>query len=84
MEGVRTFWSWLRQVSGDAAYETYLRSQQRMMWHSTAVGPGEPRHTGAARGCCAGHKAQQPRLLSREEFYLDSLRRRYSGFSRCC
>lgn len=54
-------WRWLRQVSGDAAYDTYVRSFQR-------------RHGRAPKGA----------PLSREEFYLDMLRRRYSGVSRCC
>jgi hypothetical protein len=57
-------WSWLRQVSGDAAYENYLR----------------------CNGRCAdigAHRAPAP-PLSRAEFYLDSLRRRYSTVSRCC
>jgi uncharacterized short protein YbdD (DUF466 family) len=54
---LRAFW-YLRQVSGDAAYENYLR------------------RASAAR--IGGH------LLSREEFYLDALRRRYTGPSRCC
>jgi uncharacterized short protein YbdD (DUF466 family) len=53
---VSALWSWLREVSGDAAYESYLRSARR--------------------------SATQP--LSREEFYLDALRRRYGGVSRCC
>lgn len=56
----RALWSWLRQVSGDAAYENYLR------W---------------ARPRC-GESGM--RALSREEFYLDVLRRRYTGVSRCC
>jgi uncharacterized short protein YbdD (DUF466 family) len=47
------FWRGLRQWSGDAAYETYLRR--------AGVPP-----------------------LSREEFWLDSLRRRYEKVSRCC
>jgi uncharacterized short protein YbdD (DUF466 family) len=56
-------WSWLRQVSGDAAYENYLRC------NSKHAAPG----------------ASAPALpLSRAEFYLDSLRRRYSTVSRCC
>jgi uncharacterized short protein YbdD (DUF466 family) len=49
---------WVRQVSGDAAYENYLRS--------------------AARSACDG------KLMTREEFYLDLLRRRYTSVSRCC
>jgi hypothetical protein len=51
--GFAGLWWWLRQLSGDAAYESYLRSA------------GAP-------------------ILSRQEFYLDSLRRKYSGVSRCC
>jgi uncharacterized short protein YbdD (DUF466 family) len=56
-------WSWLRQVSGDAAYENYLRSRARRQVDS--------------RDCCGI-------ALTKEEFYLDALRRRYSGASRCC
>lgn len=55
---LRGGWDWLRQVSGDAAYENYLRSAAR---HADSGSP-----------------------LSRAEFYLDSLRRRYSSVSRCC
>ena len=46
-------WRGLREWSGDAAYETYVRR--------------------------AG-----PQPLSREEFWLDSQRRRYERVSRCC
>jgi len=60
IRGLTKLWTWLRQVSGDAAYENYLRSQRRRR-HATAVAP-----------------------LSREEFYVDSLRRKYTGVSRCC
>jgi uncharacterized short protein YbdD (DUF466 family) len=49
---------WLQQVSGDAAYENYLR-------HASASGT-------------------RSKILSRQEYYLDALRRRYSGVSRCC
>jgi uncharacterized short protein YbdD (DUF466 family) len=55
---LRGGWVWLRQVSGDAAYENYLRSA------ASHPDSGSP--------------------LSRAEFYLDSLRRRYSTVSRCC
>jgi hypothetical protein len=57
-------WWWLRQVSGDAAYESYLRSAASGMFFR-----------------CRGDGAP---ILSRQEFYLDSLRRKYSGVSRCC
>lgn len=46
-------WRFVREVSGDAAYETYAR------------------HAGDG-------------ALSREEFWLDALRRRYDRVSRCC
>lgn len=63
--GARRAWSWLRQVSGDAAYENYLRCARR----KTLPGAAE---------------RSAPVLLSPAEFYLDALRRRYSGVSRCC
>lgn len=56
-KAVGRMWWYLRQITGDAAYENYLRPFQ-------------------ARGCCAP--------LSREEFYLDAVRRKYTGVSRCC
>ena len=61
---LRGAWSWLRQVSGDAAYENYLRC------NTSSADPG-------------ASTAPAP-LLSRGEFYLDSLLRRYSSVSRCC
>jgi uncharacterized short protein YbdD (DUF466 family) len=64
----RTMWAWLRQVTGDAAYDNYLRSMRR------AAVCDSPAHPGAA--------ADAP--LSRADFYLDALRRRYSTISRCC
>jgi Selenoprotein, putative len=54
---------WLRQWSGDAAYENYLGCV------------GRDTYPGAAAG-------RKP--LSPKEFYLDSVRRRYSTPSRCC
>ena len=58
----RAVW-WVRQVTGDAAYENYLRCVRR----ESLFRPERER-----------------KLLSREEFYLDSVRRRYSTPSRCC
>ncbi len=93
----KTAWWWLRQVLGDAAYENYLRSAARPLRpDSTCAEPlgigtrllrpdstcAEPLGIGTrllGPGCSCG-----ARLLSREEFYLDALRRRYSGVSRCC
>ena len=60
---IRICWWWLRQVTGDAAYENYLRSRSRAVH---AAGEG-----------CSG-------LLSAEEFYLEKLRQKYMGISRCC
>jgi hypothetical protein len=67
----RSAWWWLRQVSGDAAYDNYLRAI-RAAAARAAFAPD------ASRSSC------RERMLSPEEFYLDSLRRRYSGASRCC
>jgi uncharacterized short protein YbdD (DUF466 family) len=73
----RTAWVWIRQVSGDAAYENYLRSARRI----ANVARVDARTMQA--GCRSTHSASaQP--LSRSEFYLDALRRRYSTVSRCC
>jgi uncharacterized short protein YbdD (DUF466 family) len=74
----RNIWSWIRQVSGDAAYENYLRSTRRVA-----------RAEMARAGCCTIHAGPSTRttsaqLLTREEFYLHALRRRYSTISRCC
>lgn len=55
---LRRFWRALREWSGDAAYENYLRSK--------GIPPG------------AGPK------LSRAEFYVEQLDRKYSRPSRCC
>jgi uncharacterized short protein YbdD (DUF466 family) len=63
----RSAWTWLRQVTGDAAYDNYLRSMER----AAACDSIAPKHAG-----------NQP--LSRADFYLDVLRRRYSSVSRCC
>jgi hypothetical protein len=68
MRALRGAWSWLRQVSGDAAYEDYLRCTRRAPAHGAPLG-------------VAGGSAPP---LSRAEFYLDSLLRRYSSVSRCC
>jgi hypothetical protein len=58
----RFLW-WVRQVTGDAAYENYLR---------------------CVRGDVVSAAPAERKLLSPEEFYLDSIRRRYSTPSRCC
>lgn len=70
--GASAAWWWLRQVLGDAAYENYLRSASRRR---------RAQETGKDRCSPPGDPG---RLLSREEFYLDALQRRYSSVSRCC
>ena len=75
----RTAWVWIRQVSGDAAYENYLRSTQRVAQAEMARADARTMRA----GCCSTH-ATSAHLLSRSEFYLDALRRRYSTVSRCC
>ena len=74
----RNAWLWLRQVTGDAAYENYLRSNRRALQAAVALAdpcPGRASHLTPAASA-------QP--LTREQFYLDALRRRYSTISRCC
>jgi uncharacterized short protein YbdD (DUF466 family) len=63
---LRRVWLALRQMTGDAAYETYLR------------------HAAIRRVRSGDANARGARPLSRRDFYLDSLRRRYSTISRCC
>jgi hypothetical protein len=55
----RVTWRWLREWSGDAAYERYCRRA-------------------IARG------GTQARIPSPEQFYLESIQRRFSRPSRCC
>jgi len=55
--GVGKLWQAIREWSGDAAYETYVRRAGRQ-------------HAG--------------QVLSREEFYVEQLKRKYSRVSRCC
>ena len=77
----RTAWVWIRQVSGDAAYENYLRSTRRIARTGEEVARVDSRTMQA--GCRSTH-ATSAQPLSRSEFYLDALRRRYSTVSRCC
>jgi len=69
---LRALWWWLRQVSGDAAYDNYLARRR------SGASPGPAGDHGHGRGC----RAERP--LSQKEFYLDALRRRYTGIRRCC
>jgi hypothetical protein len=58
-----TTWRGFRQATGDAAYESYLRSKAR-------------KSAGQPDNCSVP--------LSQRDFYLDSLRRKYSTINRCC
>lgn len=51
---LRRLWRFLRQATGDAAYEQYLENAREGPW------------------------------LTRQQFYLDMLNRRYSHPNRCC
>jgi len=75
----RNIWRWIRQVSGDAAYENYLRSTLRVAQAEMARIDARTMQA----GCCSTH-ATSAQPLSRSEFYLDALQRRYSTVSRCC
>jgi hypothetical protein len=77
----RSAWVWIRQVSGDAAYENYLRSTKRVAQAEMARVDS---HTMQAGFCSTSTHATSTQPLSRSEFYLDALRRRYSTVSRCC
>ncbi len=80
----RRAWWWLRQITGDAAYENYLQSAASPRGRRANLAPG-----GAAGQIRASTPADAPvrpteQVMTREEFYLDALRRRYAGVSRCC
>ena len=77
----RTAWVWIRQVSGDAAYENYLRSTRRVARAEAEMARVDSRTMQA--GCCST-RATSAQPLTREEFYLHALQRRYSTVSRCC
>jgi len=56
---LRVLWRALREWSGDAAYEHYLRA-------------------------CRAAPSENPAPLSRADFYVEQLERRYSRPNRCC
>jgi uncharacterized short protein YbdD (DUF466 family) len=56
-QGLRNGWQGLREWSGDAAYETYVR-------------------------CTMRTAGKTP--LTREEFYVEQLNRKYTRPNRCC
>jgi uncharacterized short protein YbdD (DUF466 family) len=66
----QSIWTALRHITGDAAYDTYLRYC-------------ETRPSGGAAEAAGSARTGNP-IMTREQFYTDSLRRKYSGISRCC
>jgi uncharacterized short protein YbdD (DUF466 family) len=64
-ESLHKLWWWLRQITGDAAYENYLE-------HCRATAQGSESQSDTAPA------------MTRAQFYTDSIRRKYSGISRCC
>ena len=76
LHGMARSWWWLRQVSGDAAYDNYVRQVTLRL----AARPADEHESVAGENRGLG----RVRLLSAKEFYLDTLSRRYSGVSRCC
>ena len=82
---VRKTWWWLRQVSGDAAYENYLRwaSREPGARRPTAAGPGRVGQVCRLPTPATGMGRHAP-VLSPEEFYKQTLERRYAQVSRCC
>ena len=83
---LKMFCWWFRQITGDAAYENYLRSAQRPAGavQNAACHPACPERSRGERSEGSLFATASVRILSREEFFLDSLRRRYSSVSRCC
>lgn len=75
---LRFLWWWFRQVSGDAAYENYLDWAGR----NTPTVDRE-RGAGAERRCEVRRRVGE-NSLSPTEFYVERLKRRYNGISRCC
>jgi hypothetical protein len=68
MHAAAQMWWAVRQIFGDAAYENYLRSFT-------------PRGESVSGTTPVGASSAP---LSPAEFYLDSVRRKYSRISRCC
>ena len=77
---VRKAWWWLRQVSGDAAYEDYLRWAASRRLAARLALPGQDSGLPARDAADRGHTA----VLSPEDFYVEMLKRRYARASRCC
>ncbi len=79
-EVLRKAWWWLRQVSGDAAYENYVRWAASRRLAARLALPGQDSGLPARDAADCGHAA----VLSPEDFYVEMLKRRYARASRCC
>ena len=67
----KTLWRMVRRLSGDDAYEQYLKH------YSEA-------HSGIAVGIGVEGNAEMPPLLSREEFFKQWQEGKWKGVKRCC
>lgn len=84
-------WWWLRQVSGDAAYENYLRWARRARlapWHCERFGAccdsqQDRSRVGHGPPPCSG-ETNPAAVLSPKQFYVEKLERQYARASRCC
>jgi uncharacterized short protein YbdD (DUF466 family) len=75
-------WQALRHITGDAAYETYVRyCETRHAVVTTSTNDIANRSTAINE---SSHSTSTPKIMTREQFYTDSLRRKYSTINRCC
>lgn len=78
ISGLKSLWWWLRQASGDAAYENYLGWVGKRTATANRERGGGVETRGEPRG------GGRERRLSPAEFYAESLERRYKSVNRCC
>lgn len=85
MRFLRAIVWWLRQVSGDAAYENYVRAAlagRAAAYPYFGGDRGKDQHSETREAEPALREGAG--MMAPDAFYLDSLRRRYSRVSRCC
>ena len=71
------------KVKMDRAFQQFRRIFASLAWWLRQV-LGDAGYENYLRSADRHLTKNGGKPLSREEFYLDSLRRRYSGVSRCC
>ena len=74
-------WQALRHITGDAAYDTYVRYCKTR--HALG-GANDPEDRGSSVTNKTSHPTSNIKIMTREQFYTDSLRRKYSTINRCC